>query len=142
MSRPTYDTPEWDEVQREYEQLSGAEVPGFHARTVIDDTIGKLYAARCRLVTEIPAAVPVLLDDLEALAEKLVDELYDPNAEPVEHAVATTAELPEPVRRYGGGCLSASGSETLGWCSCGGLFLADSLSTAAQPATQSTEPAE
>lgn len=119
----TVDENFWDDQRREYEQLSAAEVPGFAARTVIDDTIGKLYALRARLVIDVPAEVPGLLDDMEALAERLIELAYDPDAEPIEKA----SKVPnrDHLRRWGGPCLNPSGSKALGWCSCGGLYLSN-----------------
>lgn len=107
-----------DDVRLIHQQFSAAEVPGFHARTVIDDTIGKLYALRTRLVTDLPTELPALLDDIEERVEALVELAYDSDAAPVEDGVYRP-NLPEPIKRYCGGRLSETGSSVLGWCSCG-----------------------
>lgn len=104
-------------AMREFYQVSGAEVPGFHARTVIDDTIGKLFAVRSQLVVEIPDGLAAVLDDIEEHVERLIELAYDADGEPV------AGEVPCPpgvtVNNYGGGDLAASGSRALYWCSCG-----------------------
>jgi hypothetical protein len=116
------------DARREYEQLSGAEVPGFHARTVIDDTIGKLYALRLHLSTEAPTEeVQGLLDDLEAAAEKLIDAAYDEDAKAI-YGNDPQHPTPRHLRRWGGPCLGASGSDALYWCSCGAPTISEPTS--------------
>lgn len=117
---------EWNDRRREYEQLSAAEVPGFHARTIIDDTIGKLYALRARLKTDLPAELPALLDDVEARVEALIDLAYDQDVDPVTED--TTLESPEHLRGWSRH-LSPTASQCLSYCSCGGLFLDDSVAS-------------
>lgn len=92
----------------ELEQRSAAEVPGFHARTVIDDTIGKLYTIRQRMVVPLPPSAPALLDDVEEQVEELLELLYD-----AEEVVDLANVPPE---------LLASRSVALSPCSCGGVY--------------------
>lgn len=114
---------DWDacraEVKREHEQLSAAEVPGFHARTVIDDTIGKLYTLRNSITVPVPDGLDGLIDDVEAVVEKAMEVGFD-------HEATETQSVPSPesVRSYSR-FLSETGSQCLGECSCGGVFISE-----------------
>lgn len=103
---------EWTAAEKEriLLQLSALEVPGFHARTVVDDIVGKLYALRNHLKVNLPEDLPGLLDDLEERVEALMELAFDPETP------ATLDILPATCSRQG---LSTSGSSTLSWCSCG-----------------------
>jgi hypothetical protein len=116
-----------DDTRRAWEQLSGAEVPGFHVRTQADDLIGKLYALRVQLVTPIPEGLSALLDDADELVEAAISLALDNEAEPVtDYAYACIPDgTPPNVRRYGGGALGASGSNVLYHCSCGAPTISD-----------------
>lgn len=107
-----------DEIKREHEQASAAEVPGFHVRTVIDDTMGKLFALRNSITVPVPDGLAALIDDVEAAVERAMEVGYDPEA--------TTQRVPSPMaaRSYSE-FLSVTGSECLGECSCGGLFISE-----------------
>jgi len=107
---------DWQELRRLHDQRSAAEVPGFHARTVIDDTIGKLWALRQRLQTTIPDGLAALLDDIEASVERAVDLGLDPDADEIEDG---RAAFPAPELMNYTDHLSPSASEVIGFCSCG-----------------------
>lgn len=99
------------------DQVSGLEVPGFHARTVIDDAIGKLYAIRSRILVPVPDELPAMLDQIEALVELAFEVAYDPDGAEVESFSSVT----DPDL----GRLRVSGSDCVTHCSCGGLFAPD-----------------
>lgn len=102
----------------EHDQLSGAEVPGFHARTVIDDTIGKLFALRQQLRVPLPEELAGLLDDIEELVERAVDVAYDEDAPEIDNGdelPVTPAYLWRDQRCR----LSPSASNVVTFCSCG-----------------------
>lgn len=112
-------TPE-EEARFEREQADGTEVAALGARTAIDDTIGKLWAIRQQLRVPLPDDLPALLDDVEALVEKAIDLAFDEEAEALSTVIAYPAPHPYPE---GSDAQLGTGSESLGFCSCGGVFL-------------------
>jgi hypothetical protein len=88
-------TPEQDQDERE--------TAGFAARTVIDDTIGKLMFIRHRILMDAPLSLQGHLHDAEAAVEAAIDD---------------TMELPEQPPDWR--ARRPSASECLGEaCSCG-----------------------
>lgn len=108
---------EVDARRREHHQLSAAEVPGFHARTTIDDTIGKLFALRQQIRVPVPEGLSALLDDAEALIEQAVDLALDPDAPEIndgEHL-----RIPDGSPSYWSDHYAVSASGCVAFCSCG-----------------------
>lgn len=115
MAERKYAYNDWENLHREADQRSAAEVPGFAARTVLDDTIGKLFAVRQQLRTPLPDDLDGLLDDLEALAEQIVDLALDEDAPEINNGEA----FPAPELMNHTDHLKPSAAGTIYWCSCG-----------------------
>src|SRR3982751_6639007 len=90
--------------------MSDQEVPGFHARTTIDDAIAKLTFIRQQLSVVVPEDVDGLLDDID---------------EKIEAVISLVEDLPLPIITNSYGRVMSwpvfhkSGSEYLERCSCG-----------------------
>jgi hypothetical protein len=103
-----------------HHQNSAAEVPGFHARTRIDDMIGKLINVRQQIRIPVPDGLDALLDDIDELVERAVDLALDPDAPELGEVgppVPDGYELNEGRRWSNNYAVSASSA--LSYCSCG-----------------------
>lgn len=112
------------ERERRLIEQSRAEVPGFDARTRVDDAIGKLIALRRRLA--VTPELLAVLDDLDEITDRAVALGHDPDA-PDFDLIAVAVDH----RRPGGAhweCLRNSGADVFGGrCSCGGIVLGDAI---------------
>jgi hypothetical protein len=115
MTERKYAFNDWENLKREADQRSAVEVPGFHARTVIDDTIGKLWRLRQQLRIEIPDGLAAVLDDIEELVERAVDIGLDPDAPEMNDGEA----FPAPDLMNHTSHLRPSASNVIYFCSCG-----------------------
>lgn len=115
MNERKYVYNDWENLKREHDQRSGAEVPGFHVRTVIDDTIGKLFALRQQLKDPLPDGFAALLDDVEEMVESAIEIGLDFDAPEINDGEAFRA--PELMNHSDH--LAASASTTVAFCSCG-----------------------
>lgn len=104
-------------MRREHHQLSAAEVPGFHARTTIDDMIGKLFALRQQIRAPVPTGLEALLDDAEAIIEQAVDLALDPDAPEINDA--EHLRIPDGSMQRWSNHYAASASGCVTFCSCG-----------------------
>ncbi len=110
--------------QRELDQ-GKAELPGFDARTRIDDAIGKLIALRRRLALPIPNGLLAALDDVDEATDRAVALGFDEDAPLGALFGAECVKVPVGSQgRRREECLPDSAVDLFrGQCSCGGLWL-------------------